>query len=40
MSGSGGKDVGAFNAAIDVPAGVSWTNRDQTAVIDRSASWS
>lgn len=36
VSGPGGKDVGAFRVAIDLPSAMQWTNRDQITSIDRS----
>ncbi|MEZ5404096.1 MAG: VWA domain-containing protein [Bryobacteraceae bacterium] len=35
VSGTGGKDVGAFNATATFPALVTWTNRDQITSISR-----
>jgi len=36
VSGPGGVDVKAFNAAISVPAPLNWTNRDQITIVNRS----
>ena len=36
VSGAGGADVGAFNAAISVPAQLNWTNRDEITTVNRS----
>ena len=36
VNGSGGADVGALHAAITVPDPITWTNRDQITIIDRS----
>jgi hypothetical protein len=36
VAGTGGKDVGAFQATIDIPPALQWTNRDQITTIDRS----
>jgi uncharacterized protein (TIGR03437 family) len=33
---NGGDDVGAINASITVPAPFTWTNRDQTIMVDRT----
>jgi uncharacterized protein (TIGR03437 family) len=35
LSGSGGRDVGPFRLAVQVPAPVEWIDRDQIAVVDR-----
>lgn len=35
VTGSGGKDVGAFSANITLRSGVTWTNRTQLGSIDR-----
>jgi hypothetical protein len=35
VAGSGGKDVGAFNASITLKPGVTWTNRTQLGSIER-----
>jgi uncharacterized protein (TIGR03437 family) len=35
-SGSGGSDVGAFQAAFVMPAPLSWTNRDRISPVNRS----
>ena len=37
LNGAGGKDVGNFTASMDVPAPLSWTNRDQITNINRAA---
>jgi uncharacterized protein (TIGR03437 family) len=37
VTGAGGRDVGRFEATVEIPAGVSWTNRDEMASVDRSA---
>ena len=37
VSGSGGKDVGAFQTTLTLSAPLAWTNRDQISSIDRSA---
>ena len=37
VTGSGGKDVGAFSATVNIPAVVRWTNRDSLSTIDRGA---
>lgn len=37
IAGTGGKDVGAFNASITLRPSVVWTNRAQTAAIDRKS---
>jgi uncharacterized protein (TIGR03437 family) len=36
LSGSGGKDVGAFTASLDVGAPLAWTNKASIGFIDRS----
>jgi len=36
LNGPGGTDVGSFTASLSFPAGLTWTNRDQTLVIDRT----
>jgi uncharacterized protein (TIGR03437 family) len=36
LTGSGGPDVGSFRADFGVPAGLTWTNRDQIQTIDRT----
>ena len=36
ISGSGGKDVGAFKASAAMGTGVAWSNRSQISPIDRS----
>jgi uncharacterized protein (TIGR03437 family) len=36
VSGSGGKDVGPFSFALNIPNPATWTNRDQISVIDRT----
>jgi uncharacterized protein (TIGR03437 family) len=36
LSGPGGKDVPAFSSSFAMPAGVTWTNRDQLATFRRS----
>jgi len=36
INGAGGKDVGAFEAAVTVNAGVTWTNEAQTTTVIRS----
>jgi uncharacterized protein (TIGR03437 family) len=35
---SGGADIGAIDATIAVPASLSWTNRDQIVMVDRTQS--
>ena len=35
LTGFGGPDVGAFQEPLKIPAGITWTNRDQISVIDR-----
>ena len=40
VTGSGGKDVGAFSGSITLRQGVSWTNRTQMASIDRKTPFS
>src|SRR5439155_5880433 len=35
FSGQGGSEVSAFNASLDLPAPISWTNRDTIDDIDR-----
>ena len=40
VTGSGGKDVGAFSGSITLRQGVSWTNRTQLASIDRKTPFS
>ncbi|MFB3826297.1 MAG: BACON domain-containing protein [Bryobacteraceae bacterium] len=37
LSGPGGKDVGAFNATLDVPPPLDWTNRGKLTQVDRAA---
>lgn len=37
IRGAGGADVAAFNVAVDVPTGVTWTNRDALTIVDRNA---
>ncbi len=37
ITGSGGKDVGAFTASLTLPALVTWTNAQQIAAVNRSA---
>jgi uncharacterized protein (TIGR03437 family) len=37
VNGSGGKDVGAFQATLTFSAPLAWTNRDQISSIDRTA---
>ncbi|HYL73572.1 MAG TPA: hypothetical protein VEU96_05175 [Bryobacteraceae bacterium] len=38
LTGSGGSDVGQIQASVTLPnpTGLTWTNRDQTSIIDRS----
>lgn len=36
FSGTGGSDVGAFQAAFAIPSPATWTNRDQIGSVDRS----
>jgi hypothetical protein len=36
LSSSGGRDIGAFNANVDVPQPLVWTNRDQVTTINRA----
>jgi uncharacterized protein (TIGR03437 family) len=36
VSGSGGADVGAVKVSITVPEPITWTNRDQTTIVNRS----
>jgi len=44
LSGSGGADVGPFQVSIAVPSPFTWTNRDETTIVNRSQpltlSWS
>ncbi len=37
IKGAGGKDVGAFSVSLEIPKGVSWTNRGDIKEVDRSA---
>lgn len=37
VSGRGGADVGAFSATFTLPPPLTWTNRDQTATVNRTA---
>ena len=36
VSGAGGANVGAMNVPITVPSPITWTNRDQTTLVNRS----
>ena len=36
LGGNGGSDVGALQASLTVPPNLTWTNRDQSAAIDRT----
>ncbi len=36
ISGPGGKDVGPFQATVTIGAPITWTNRDQMALVDRT----
>jgi uncharacterized protein (TIGR03437 family) len=36
VTGTGGADVGVISANVNFPAGLTWTNRDQTLNIDRT----
>ncbi|MCW5977539.1 MAG: hypothetical protein KIT09_05660 [Bryobacteraceae bacterium] len=36
LSGTGGVDIGAFNASVTVPSPLTWTNRDAITEINRS----
>lgn len=37
ISGTGGKDIGAVRATVDVPAILKWTNMDSVLTVDRAA---
>lgn len=37
VSGSGGSNVGSFQASVNVPQPLTWSNRDQTTVVTRNA---